>query len=52
MTHLLNLTYLAPGIQERILSGELVVSACSLRLVAQTNGWVAQQLALRDTVAA
>jgi hypothetical protein len=42
MTHVLNLTYLAPAIQEQILSGELVVAEARLRALSREPSWSTQ----------
>ncbi len=46
LTHVLNLTYLSPRIQERILSGELVVSESALRPVCRVASWAEQEATL------
>jgi hypothetical protein len=46
LTHMLNLTYLSPRIQERILSGELVLSEHALRPVCRLPSWALQEAAL------
>lgn len=46
LTHIVNLTYLSPRVQERILSGELVVSESALRPVCRLASWVEQEAAL------
>jgi hypothetical protein len=43
MTHVLNLTYLAPSIQARILSGELIVAEARLRGLCRIVGWQRQE---------
>jgi hypothetical protein len=43
MTHVINLTYLAPGIQERILSGRLVVAEARLRGICRIGNWARQE---------
>lgn len=43
LTRVLGLTYLAPNIQERILSGELVVSENRLRTVCAVAAWKQQR---------
>ena len=46
ITHILNLTYLSPRIQERILSGELAVAEHALRNVCRITDWGSQEAAL------
>jgi len=46
LTHILNLTYLSPRVQEVILAGELVVSEHALRSVCRIPSWSMQELRL------
>jgi len=47
LTHILNLTYLSPRIQQRILAGELPVGEHEIRNVCRLLDWTAQHEALR-----
>ncbi len=48
LTHVINLTYLAPRLQEAILAGDLVVSESALRPVCRLASWAEQEAALRQ----
>ncbi len=46
LTHVINLTYLAPRIQEAILAGDVVLSESGLRPVCRLAAWTQQEAAL------
>ena len=45
LTHVINLTYLSPRVQERIVSGELVIPESRLREVCRLAAWQEQEVA-------